>query len=168
MSDVLLVIDVQQSLLDELGAPRAAELLATLVPIVDGARAKGLPIVYVRHDGSPHELIPGTPEWQIVNAIAPRAGDPIIEKRSADAFEQTTLIDVLASLGADHLIVAGMQTDMCVSHTIAGATERGYRVSLVGDAHATSTPNEPAIRAAMHETVLGRGAFIVRSTELFG
>ena len=131
MKDVLLIIDVQRALLDELPAARQSELLGTLVPLLDKARSTGLPVVYVRHDGSPGELIPGTPEWQIASEIAPRAGEPIVEKRSSDAFAQTNLTEVLAALDADHLIAAGMQTDVCVNATIAAATERGYRVTLV-------------------------------------
>ena len=64
-------------------------------------------------------------EWQIASEIAPRAGEPIVEKRFGDAFAQTTLTDVLAALDGDHLIVAGMQTDFCVNATIGGAAERG-------------------------------------------
>lgn len=167
MTDVLLVIDVQNALVGELGAVRGIELMRTLVPIVASAREKSIPIVYVRHDGSPHELEPGTPDWQIADAIAPRAGEAIIDKRSADAFENTNLNDVLTSLGAKHIIVTGMQTDVCVNATIAGAIERGFSVTLAGDAHATSTPNEEGVRDVMHASTLARGARIVSASELF-
>lgn len=170
VKDVLLIIDVQRALLDELPAARQSELLGTLVPLLDKARSTGLPVVYVRHDGSPGELIPGTPEWQIASEIAPRAGEPIVEKRSSDAFAQTNLTEVLAALDADHLIAAGMQTDVCVNATIAAATERGYRVTLVADGHATSASNgysEQQIREAMHEKTRARGVRITSAADLF-
>jgi nicotinamidase-related amidase len=138
--------------------------------LLDRARSTGLPIVFVQHDGSPAELIPGTPEWEIASEIAPRAGEPIVEKRFNDAFVQTALTDVLASFDADHVIATGMQTDFCVNATIGGATERGYRVTLVADAHATSPStgkSEQQIRDAMHEDTLARGARIVSAAELF-
>jgi nicotinamidase-related amidase len=168
VSDVLLIIDVQRALLEELPAARRAELLGTLVPLLDRARSEGLPIVYVRHDGSPHELIPGTPDWEIASEIAPRAGEAIVDKRFADAFEQTNLPEVLAALDADHLIVAGMQTDVCVTGTIGGAAARGYRLTLVADGHATSTPGEPHVREAMHEQTHARGARVIPAAGLFG
>lgn len=168
MSDVLLIIDVQRALLEELPPARRSELLGTLVPVLDRARSEGLPVVYVRHDGSPHELIPGTPDWEIASEIAPRAGEAVVDKRFADAFEQTTLPEVLAALDADHLIVAGMQTDVCVTGTIGGASARGYRLTLVADGHATSTKDEPQIRETMHEHTLARGARIVPAADLFG
>jgi nicotinamidase-related amidase len=171
LSDVLLIIDVQRALLDELAPARRTELLGTLVPLLDRARSAGLPVVYVRHDGSPAELIPGTHEWEIASEIAPRPGEPIVEKRFGDAFAQTTLTEVLAALEADHVIATGMQTDFCVNATIGGAVERGYRVTLVADAHATSPSNgksEQQIREAMHENTRARGARIVVAGELFG
>lgn len=171
MTDILLIIDVQRALLDELAPARRAELLGTLVPMLKRARSMGLPVVYVRHDGSPVELIPGTPEWEIASEIAPRAGEPIVEKRSSDAFAQTTLMDVLAALDADHLIVSGMQTDFCVNATIGGAVERGYRVTLVSDGHATSASNgttERQIRETMHAETRARGARVVSSADVFG
>lgn len=134
MADVLLIIDVQRALLDELVPARRTELVDALVPLLDRARASAVPVVYVRHDGSPAELIPGTREWAIAADIAPRAGEPIVDKRFPDAFEQTSLTDVLTALAADHLIVAGMQTDVCVNATIGGAVRHGYRVTLAGDA----------------------------------
>ncbi len=168
MSNVLLVIDVQRALLDEIGPARAGELLANLVPLLDKARSNGLPVVFVRHDGSPSELVPGTPDWEIASEIAPRAGEPIVDKRFGDAFVETNLTDVLAKLDAKNLIATGMQTDFCVAKTVGGALERGYAVTVIQDAHATSTPNEPQVRDAMHETVRSRGARVIPAADLFG
>jgi nicotinamidase-related amidase len=171
VTDVLLVIDVQRALLDELAPPRRAELVETLVYLLNGARSTGVPVVYVRHDGSPTELIPGTPEWEIASEVAPRAAEAIVDKRSGDAFTQTTLRDVLAALDADHLIVSGMQTDFCVNATIGGAVGRGYRVTLVADGHATSASNgksEQQIREAMHTQTRARGVGIISAAGLYG
>jgi len=170
MSDVLIVIDVQQQLVDELEAARREELLGTLVPLLEQARASGLPVVYVRHDGRPQELIPGTPGWEIASAIAPREGEPIVDKRHGDAFKETNLADVLAGYQAEHLIATGMQTDFCVTKTITEAGRRGYRVTLVEDAHATypsDGKSEQQIREAMHDDTRSWGGRIVPAAELF-
>jgi nicotinamidase-related amidase len=170
VADVLLIIDVQRALLDELSPARREGFLATLVPLLDRARSTALPVVFVRHDGRPSELVPGTPEWQIASEIAPRADEPIVDKRLDDAFAQTTLADVLAALDADHLIATGMQTDFCVNATIGGAVQRGYRVTLVADGHATSASNgksEQEIRDAMHEETRARGVRIISAGDLF-
>jgi nicotinamidase-related amidase len=40
-------------------------------------------------------------------------------------------------LDVEHLVVCGMQTEFCVDATVREAERRGFRVTLVGDAHAT-------------------------------
>jgi nicotinamidase-related amidase len=170
MPNVLLIIDVQRALVDELPPARRTEFVGTLVSLLDRARSKGLPVVYVRHDGSPAELLPGTPAWEIASEIAPRAGEPIVDKRFGDSFKETNLGDVLAALDAEDLIVSGMQTDFCVNATVGGATERGYQVTLVADGHATYASNgksEEQIRELMHETTHARGARIISAADLF-
>ena len=54
-----------------------------------------------------------------------------------DAFEDTTLEDVLSDLCVGRLVVVGAQTDACVRSTLHGAFARGYDATLVSDAHTT-------------------------------
>ena len=61
----------------------------------------------------------------------------LVEKSSADAFEDTTLEAVLSGLGVGRLVVVGAQTDECIRSTLHGAVVRGYDATLVSDAHTT-------------------------------
>ncbi len=170
MPEVLLVIDVQRALLAELEPQRGPELLATLKAVIGRARAHGTPVVYVRHDGSPAELIPGTPGWEIAEEIAPRDGDATVDKRFADAFRDTNLASVLAAAGADALAIGGMQTDVCVAATMRAAVERGFRVMLVEDGHATSASHGTTEREkhdALHAQARSLGAGVVTAAALF-
>ena len=54
------------------------------------------------------------------------------------AFEQTDTDDLLAWLGATHVVLAGAQTNWCIRASAYGALERGYDLTLVKDAHTTS------------------------------
>jgi nicotinamidase-related amidase len=169
MATALLVVDVQQALVDDLAPARRSAFLATLGALLDQARAAAIPVVYIRHDGSPDELVPGTPPWEVAGAIAPRAGEPIVEKRFRDAFRETTLAEVLSRLDVDHVVLCGMQTEFCVDATLREAERRGYRVTLVGDGHATfdaEGASEEQIRAQVHR-VAARLARIVPAAELF-
>jgi aminoglycoside 6'-N-acetyltransferase len=169
MATAFLVIDVQRALVDELAPARQTALLGTLAALLDRAHARGIPVVYVRHDGSPDELRPGTPEWEIAHEIAPRSGEPVVDKRFRDAFRETTLADVLDRLDVDHVVVSGMQTEFCIDATIREAERRGYRVTLVEDGHATYAvdgASEEQIRAQVHR-VAQRIAQIVPAAELF-
>jgi len=170
MAAALLVIDVQRALLDELAPDRSAAFVDTLKHVLEDARATGCPVVYVRHDGSPYELLPGTPGWEVATEIAPLPGEPIVEKRFRDAFRETNLADVLSTLGVDELFVSGMQTEFCVDATVREAERRGFRVTLVEDAHATSPGGgltEEQIRSHMHRVLRDEIARIVPSGELF-
>jgi nicotinamidase-related amidase len=170
MTTALLVIDVQRELVDALPSARRTVFLATLAELLERARAAGVAVVYVRHDGGPTELTAGTAGWQIAGEIAPKPHEPIVDKRFRDAFRETTLADVLATIGADHLVVGGMQTEFCIDATIREADRRGYRVTLIEDGHATFADglvSEGQIRALVHRVARGEVAEIVPAAELF-
>ena len=86
---------------------------------------------------SSDDLVLGSEGWQLVDELAPVAGEPIVEKRHGDSFEDTTLERVLADLGVGRLVLTGAQTDACVRSTMHGGFTRGYDITLVEDAHTT-------------------------------
>jgi nicotinamidase-related amidase len=86
----------------------------------------------------------------------------VVEKRRhSSAFHGTDLHRRLGEAGIDRLVVAGMQTEMCVDSACRGAAALDYRVMLVADAH--TTYDTPVIGAdliiAHHNRLLGR-AFV--------
>lgn len=137
MNAALLVIDVQNDLVDALPSERSSALLEIIADLVSNARARRMPVVYVRHNEDDGPLRLGALPWEIAAAIAPQPGDPIVEKRFGDAFLETDLGELLKTRNVDELIVCGMQSDFCVNATTRGAIALGYRVTLVEDAHAT-------------------------------
>ncbi len=168
MGDVLLVIDVQTMLVDALSDRRRTELLAAVQNLISNARSRAVPVVYVRHGD--RELVRDSPGWQIATAIAPAEGDPIVDKQLSDSFRETDLADVLARLQADRLIVCGMHTEYCIDATVREAERRGYRVTLVGDAHATYAVDgstEEQIRAQVHRVLGERTASIENASAVF-
>jgi nicotinamidase-related amidase len=130
----LLVIDVQHGVV-ELAYDRDA-VVANVARLVDGARAAGVPVVWVQHEDD--DLPEGSVAWQIVDELVPREGESRIHKRFGDAFEDTALGDRLTELNVGSLVVAGAQTDFCVRSTLHGAVARGYDALLVSDAHTTN------------------------------
>ena len=84
-------------------------------------------------DDMPH----GSDGWQIVPELVPDDGEPVVEKRYGDSFEDTTLESTLADRSVGRVVVVGAQTDACVRSTLHGAFTRGYDTTLVGDAHTT-------------------------------
>lgn len=132
---VLLVVDVQAGVMnDSWDAPR---IIKNVSRAVERARAQGVPVLWVQH--ADKELPRGSPEWQWVSELAPAEGEPLIHKQFNSSFEQTTLEEELAELGATHIALAGAATNWCIRATAYGALERGYDLTLIKDAHTTGT-----------------------------
>jgi nicotinamidase-related amidase len=80
----------------------------------------------------------GSREHDILDELAPEAADFIVNKRSIGAFASTGIDQLLRSLGREQLYVTGISTNMCVETTAREAADRGYAVTLVEDACATT------------------------------
>jgi len=129
----LVVIDVQNDVVGE--AYDRDHVVANIGTLVDKARAAGVDIVWVQHNG---DNLPRDSEgWQFVPELVRRDPEPLVHKSYGDSFEETDLESVLAGRGIGRLVVAGAQTDECIRSTLHGAIARGYDATLVGDAHTT-------------------------------
>ncbi len=78
-------------------------------------------------------LIRGEPGHDIVAPLAPRAGEPIVDKPGKGAFYATDLGVILGSGGIDTLIVCGVTTEVCVHTTVREANDRGFRCLVPAD-----------------------------------
>jgi nicotinamidase-related amidase len=132
---VLIVVDVQAGVMSE--AWDASRIVGNVACTVDRARSQGVPVIWVQH--SDKGLIHGSPEWQWVPELIRREGEPLIHKHFESSFEQTALEEELAKVGATHIALAGAATNWCIRATAYGALERGYDLTLISNAHTTST-----------------------------
>jgi nicotinamidase-related amidase len=163
MSSGLMVVDVQQGMFT-LPTPlhRGEEVVRRIAGLLERARVAGAPVVHIQHDGGPgHVLAKGSAGWPHHPLVVPKAGEMIVEKRNSSAFHDTDLHRRLDEAGIDRLIIAGMQTEMCVDSACRGAKALNYRVALVADGH--TTYDTPVITAdliiAHHNRLLSR-AFV--------
>lgn len=132
---VLLVVDVQAGVVQD--AWEAPRVIGNVARAVERARAGGVPVVWVQH--ADDELPTGSAAWQWVPELVPAEGEALIPKNFNSSFEQTTLDDELARLGATHIVLAGAATNWCIRATAYGALERGYDLTLIKDAHTTGS-----------------------------
>ena len=137
-NSALLIIDVQKGVVAN--AYDRDLVVATIGKLVQQARQKNAPIVWVQHNDE--QLTRDSDNWPIVPELVPGEAEPLVEKRYGDAFEATTLENVLSEMGVGHLIVVGAQTDACIRSTLHGAVVRGYDATLVSDAHTTEDLSE--------------------------
>ena len=135
----LLVVDVQCDMFHpDYPAHDGEGLIARIGSLIAAARTADIPVIYVQHcerEGS--AMAYGAPGWEIHPAIAPMAGDTVIQKRTPDAFHDTTLQQELEARKIEHLVVVGFQTEICVDTTCRRAFSLGYQVTLAEDGHGT-------------------------------
>ena len=160
MTTALVIIDMQQGMFTEATAPyRGEEVLQRCADLLARARAARIPVFHVQHDGGPGDSLgKGTPGFPHHPAVAPHAGEPVVVKQNISAFHGTDFDERLKKAGIDRLVIAGMQTEMCVDSACRSAVTLGYRVVLVSDGHTTyDTSVIPADRIiAHHNRLLGR------------
>ena len=131
----LLVIDVQNGVVAD--AYRRDEVIANIEQAVAKARSATVPVVWVQHSDEEPEI--DSDAWQIVSELIPLHGEAMVRKTFRRSFEGTDLESILASLNVSHLVVCGAQSNNCVRHTSHDALAKGYDVTLISDAHTTSS-----------------------------
>jgi nicotinamidase-related amidase len=129
----VIVIDMQNDVLSE--AWERDGVISRTADLVGRARRDDVPVIFIQHEDD--AMPAGSEAWKIVPELTPADGEPVIAKRYADSFEETTLEALLANLGVSHLVVAGAQTDFCIRNTTHRALAEGYDVTLVDDCHTT-------------------------------
>jgi nicotinamidase-related amidase len=98
---------------------------------------------------------------QVIDELAPHAGEAVFDKVFYSAFHGTTLMEYLAKEGVDSLIVAGIVTEMCVAETARHAAHFGLRTAVVSDA--CRSRSDEAHRAALQDFASNYGWIIETS-----
>lgn len=137
MTTALLLIDLQNDYFPGGRYPlwNTDATLAAIEDEVAAARARGELIVHVQHvaaSGAP--FFEADTDGVLIHprALAAAPDAPIVVKQQADAFHQTELADLLARHGVEHLRIAGMMTQNCVTHTALSRAADGFRVEVLG------------------------------------
>ena len=128
---------------DAFGGGNIQDAIDNTEVLLAKARHLGLPIAYTVHcyseDGAEdgifnlkmprmrEGLVRGSHAVQVVDQLAPRAGERVIEKRYPSAFFKTDLASWLAIKGVDTAIVTGCTTSGCVRATVVDGMGNGFR-----------------------------------------
>lgn len=102
-------------------------------------------------------LVRGEAGWDIIPELAPRTGEPIIDKPGHGAFHQTDLDLILRNSGIRHLIVTGVTTEVCVHSTLREADDKSYDCLLLEDC--CGAGEQHLHQAAVDTTAIDGGIF---------
>jgi biuret amidohydrolase len=102
-------------------------------------------------------LVAGEPGNQIIPALAPVAGEIVIDKPGKGAFYATPLQNLLQQAGITHLLFMGVTTEVCVQTSMREANDRGYDGLLLEDCTESYFPH---FKASAVEMIHAQGAIV--------
>jgi len=137
----LIVIDLQNDYFADGKYPlwNSTTVLDNCVAAIERATTLGMPVVLVQHVADSSKGISpffnagseGVAIHPRILAAAPQA--PVVVKHAADSFHQTALQTTLDALGSRKLLLCGMMTQNCVTHTALSRAADNYEVAVLAD-----------------------------------
>ncbi|MEZ4860774.1 MAG: isochorismatase family cysteine hydrolase [Caldilineaceae bacterium] len=137
----VIVVDMQNDFVKPNGTlvvPAALETVAAIQGLLQAARDRQVPIAYTQdthYEGDrewaiwPEHCRADTWGWQIIDELAPQAGDLVCPKSRYDGFYGTSLDHYLTRVWqVEHLVIVGTVSSICVLHTAASAGLRWFHV----------------------------------------
>jgi ureidoacrylate peracid hydrolase len=153
----LLVIDMQNDFVREgaiMEVPYTRKQIPAIKAVIDAAREKAMPVIYTVHvtdpvlnpleiESFPHlaeaGMRKGTLGVQVVDELAPKSVEYVLEKTRYSAFYGTDLEAHLKNQGIDTVIVTGTLSNICCESTARDAYFRDIRVIFGSDLNSALT-----------------------------
>lgn len=175
----VLVIDMHRGSIEPPGTvfvPAGAAIVPAIARLVDAARSADVPVIFVVHQIRPDGSDAQSPFWseaeevgelypnvreQVVGAhwtklaegLEPQPGDYVLPKKRYGAFSGNDLQFLLRNLDVGTLVLAGVETEICILATAFHAFNEDYRVVVASDGTAGLDPElaDAALRIIRRE-----------------
>ncbi|KAF4160204.1 hypothetical protein CNMCM6069_009275 [Aspergillus lentulus] len=179
----VILVDYQNDFLSNAPSPAVSELSNTIPRLIQCARSKGSEVIFVRFLGN--ASFQG-PSWKYRNALlgkkercvegtwgaelgpgaVPEPGEQVFNKKALfDPFLVPEFSEYIAKQGFEHLMLAGLYSDVCVDATARTAFQKGLWVTVVEDCTA-ALHSDQSDHLRFMENVYG--ARVMRAAALFG
>ncbi|MCA1959798.1 MAG: hydrolase [Desulfomonile sp.] len=132
----LVVVDMQEKLVRVMHDMET--LVQSAVKLIKGAQVLGLPILWTEQN--PEGLGPTIPEIaELLTDLRP------VTKLSFSCCGEASFEEELETLGREQILIAGIESHVCVYQTAADLLDMGFDVEVVSDAVASRTPENKRI-----------------------
>jgi nicotinamidase-related amidase len=149
MTQALLLMDVQNGIIDRIGADASyldrvaaaqqrAEQAGLLVVLVRVAFSPGYPEISPRNKSfaaarSGAAMVLGDPSVEPHSRLLRGHGEVVVTKKRVSAFAGSDLELVLRSRDVTHLVLGGISTSGVVLSTVREAADRDYQITVLED-----------------------------------
>ena len=113
-------------------------------------------------------LIRGEPGHDLIESLAPRGDEVVIDKPGKGAFYQTDLDLILRNRQIEYLLVGGVTTEVCVNTTVREANDRGFKCLVLSDCCASYFPEFHAMGLRMIAAQGGIFGWVAPSANVLG
>jgi nicotinamidase-related amidase len=121
----LLVMDLIKGSCNEKRRPRCVASIPTVAKFLNEARAKGVTVI--------NTVSGKNPVTDILPPVAPKPGEPVLTRTTADKFIRTDLDKILKDKGITTVIVVGTAAHGAVLYTGSDAAFRNFKVIVPVD-----------------------------------
>ena len=155
----VLIMDFQQRIIANVATEPGA-VVENAARALAGARAAGIPVIYVVHRGGPFAEY--APDVELHDGVAPAEGELVITKVRPGPFSTTALDVTLREMGRDNLVIMGVATSGCVLSSVRWAVDINYSFIVLSDA---CSDGDPEVHRVLTEKVYPRQGTVITTDE---
>ncbi len=150
---LLFLVDLQKVMLEL--CVHKEDVVRNVTALLDMAAVLHVPVLFSQHNAE--KLGPFLPE------LTSTVPNPLIlDKLEFSCFENEAMAQAVAASGRTTLILAGIETHVCIFHTGAHGVRLGYTVHVVSDAVTSRSEHNRSIGLQR----LDRAGAVITSTEM--